>query len=50
MSKGYNDSCFTILDSANTHHQPETKEALHIVWEKPILNKGAQHFDVSLSF
>ena len=47
--KACNDSCFTILDSASTYHQLTIKEALHILWEKLILNKQAQYFDVSLS-
>ena len=28
-----NDSCFTILDSANTYHHLKIKEALHIMRE-----------------
>ena len=45
-----NEDCFTILDSANTYHHLKIKEALHIMWEKPILNKQVQHFDVLLNF
>ena len=48
--KACNDSCFTILDSASTYHQRKIKEALHILCERPVLNKQVQHFDVSLSF
>ena len=48
--KACNDSYITILDSASTYHQLKIKEALHILWEKPILNKEVQHFDVLLSF
>ena len=48
--KACNDSCNTILDSASTYHQLKIKEALHILWEKPILNKQVQHFGVSLNF
>ena len=44
--KACNDSCFTILDSASTYHQLKIKEPLHILWEKPVLNKHVQHFDV----
>ena len=44
------EDCFTILDSANTYHHLKIKEALHIMWEKPILNKQVQHFDVLLNF
>ena len=46
----FNDSCFRILDSASTHFQLKFKEALHIMWEKPILNKQIQHFEFSLCF
>ena len=35
--KACNDSCFTILDSANTYLK--IKEVLHITWENPILTK-----------
>ena len=48
--KAFNDSCFTILNSASTYHQLKTKEALHILWERPILNKQVQHLHASLSF
>ena len=48
--KACNDSFFTILDSASTYHQLKIKEPLHILWERPVLNKHVQHFDVSLSF
>ena len=32
------DKCFTVLDTARTYNQLKIKEALHILWEKPILN------------
>ena len=44
------DNCFTVLDTASTYNQLKIKEALHIMWEKPILNKQIKHFDISLSF
>ena len=44
------DNCFTVIDTASTYHQLKIKEALHISWEKPILNKQVQHFDISLTF
>ena len=37
--KACNDSCFTILDSVSTYHQLKIMEALHILWERPVLNK-----------
>ena len=40
-------NCFTVLDTASTNYKLKIKEALHIMWEKPILNKQAKHFDIS---
>ena len=45
-----NDSCFKVLDSAKTHYQLKIKEALHILWEGPNLNKQVQHYNFSLNF
>ena len=45
-----NDSCFKVLDSANTSFKFKIKEALHIQWERPDLNKQIQHYNFSLSF
>ena len=44
------DSCFAVLDSANTHYRIKVKEALHILWERPNLNKQMQHYNLSLHF
>ena len=41
------ESCFSILDTASTSFQFKIKEALHIHWEKPSLNR--QIFLVNLS-
>ena len=46
----YNDRCFRVLDSVSYHFLPKFRKALHILWEKPILNKEVQHFEVSRSF
>ena len=48
--KSCSDNCFTVLDTASTYNQLKIKEALHIMWEKPMLNKQVKHFDTSLSF
>ena len=32
------------------YHQLKIKEALHKLWEMPILNKQAHLFDISLNF
>ena len=45
-----NDSCFKVIDSAKTYHQLKIKEALHILWEGPDLNKQVQHYNFSLTF
>ena len=44
------ENCFSILDTASTPFQLEIKEALHIGWENPSLNKQVNHVNLSLSF
>ena len=44
------ESCFKVTDSAKTYNQLKVKEALHILWEGPNLNKEVQHYNFSLSF
>ena len=44
------EDCFSLLDTASTSFQLEIKEALHIGWEKPLLNKQVNHVNLSLSF
>ena len=46
----YGEGCLKVLDSASTHHSLKIKEALHIMWDRPNLNKQLQHYNVSLSF
>jgi len=41
------EDCFSILDTASVSFQLKIKEALHIGWEKPLLNKQV---NLSLSF
>ena len=43
------ESCFKVLDSASTYHNLKIKEALHIIWKRPNLNKQLQHYNISLS-
>ena len=45
-----NETCSEVIDSARTHYQLKIKEALHIMWEGPILNKQVQHYNFSLAF
>ena len=42
-------SCFEILDCASTKYQLKIKEGLHITWEKPLLNKQAKSFTISIT-
>ena len=44
------EGCFRVLDSASSHHNLRIKEALHIMWERPNLNKQLNHYNVSLNF
>ena len=43
-------NCFSILDTASTSFQLKIKEALHIGWENPSLNKQVNHVNLTLSF
>ena len=42
--------CFKVIDRATTKFQVKIKEALHISWEKPSLNKQLYHVNLTLSF
>ena len=44
------ENCFSIFDTASTSFQLKIKEALHIVWENPSLNKQVNHVNLTLSF
>ena len=43
------DSCFRVIDSDNSVFRLKIKEALHINWIKPELNKQVKHLAVSIS-
>ena len=43
-------TCFSIVDCAPNKLQLLLKEAMHIKWENPTLNKQLKHADLSLSF
>jgi len=43
-------TCFSILDCAPNKLQVLLKEARHIKWENPTLNKQLKHVDLTLSF
>ena len=40
----------SILDTASTPFQLKIKDALHICWENPSLNKQVNHVNLTLSF
>ena len=42
--------CFKVIDHATTKFQVKIKEALHISWEQPSLNKQLYHVNLTLSF
>ena len=42
-------SSFKIIDTAKSYHYLKIKEAMHIVWEKPNINKQIQHYNISLT-
>ena len=46
----FSEKCLKVLDSASTYHNVKIKEALHIMWERPNLNKQLQHYNISVSF
>ena len=41
--------CFEIIDSAATPFRLKLKEAMHIIWKKPALNKQQNHVSISLT-
>ena len=44
------ENCFSILNTASTSFQLKIKEALHIGWENPSLDKQVNHVNLTLSF
>ena len=45
-----NENCFAVLDSSGNSYELKIKEALHIMWEGPILKKQLNHYNISLNF
>lgn len=43
------DNCFSILDNAQTKYQLKIKEALHILWQQPSLNKQVIHYNITIT-
>ena len=40
---------FEIIDSASTPFKLKLKEAMHIIWKKPSLNKQQKHVSISIT-
>ena len=43
------ETCFEIIDTANTEFTLKLKEAMHINWERPILNIQQKNVQVSIT-
>ena len=43
------ENCFEIIDSASTTFRLKLKEAIHIIWKKPSLNKQHKHLSISIT-
>ena len=43
------ENCFEIIDSASTPFRLKLKEAMHIIWKKPSLNKQQKHVSISIT-
>ena len=44
-----NAECFEIIDSATSSYRLKLKEAMHITWENPSLNKQVKHVSISIT-
>ena len=45
----YNAECFEIMDSTTSSYRLKLKEAMHMTWEKPSLNKQVKHVSISIT-
>ena len=43
------ENCFEIIDSTSTPFKLKLKEAMHIIWKKPSLNKQQKHVSFSIT-
>ena len=41
--------CFEIIGSVSTPFRLNLKEAIHIIWKKPLLNKQQKHVCISIT-
>ena len=44
-----NFDCFDVIDRDTSHFRLQLKEAIHITWKKPILNKQIKHVIQTIS-
>ena len=44
-----NTECFEIIDSASSFYRLKLKEAMDIIWEKPLLNKQVKYVSISIT-
>ena len=43
------ENCFEMIDNASTPFKSKFKEAMHIIWKKPSLNKQQKHVSISIT-
>ena len=43
------ENCFEIVDFAATPFRLKLKEAMHVIWKKPSLNKQQKHVSISVT-
>ena len=43
------ENCFEIIDSTSTTFKLKLKEAMHIIWKKPLLNKQQKYVSTSIT-
>ena len=43
------ETCFEMIDNASTPFKSKFKEAMHIIWKKPSLNKQQKHVSISIT-
>ena len=43
------ENCFEIIDSASIPFKLKLKEAMHIIWKKPLFNKQIKHVSISIT-
>ena len=43
------ENCFEIIESVSTPFKLKLKEAMHIIWKDPSLNKQQKHVSISIT-